>query len=255
MRKKNKTRSRKSVGVTTTVKPVEKTSSTSTSNSKKSLSERNGSATPNATPSAVDVERKKRKEARKQKTLQARENFLKAKELYLRAREQRVQFVPTFKTKNFVVPDDMKDQKDSDLSSQEGPSKSSVASSKSSVKHESELVRVVRFDERTRRGEPVALPRVVTVMFTHNRDTGVTKYGAVVWSQVHKGDEYNKKQELSYARARFEQAPVFVKLDPVPLSNAQLLLNLRSCVYRLGVSSNSRKYSDFSRIEEIKSYL
>lgn len=101
---------------------------------------------------------------------------------------------------------------------------------------------------------------MVTVVWSHDRESGVTRYGASVWTSSHKSDLFDKNEQRTYAKIRYDNAPVIVKMDPVPKTrylyqlyilniilslffySFELQENIRWCIHKVGVSSKSKKY-------------
>lgn len=139
-------------------------------------------------------------------------------------------------------------------------------------KYKNDVVRTTHFDERVlANGNTPDVPRMVTIVWSHNRDTGMTRYGAVVWSSnpgslsslfifvssvlanprhrrsapgisATSENECDKKTQRKYALERYNDCPVLVRLDPVPKTNYDVQTALRMAVHDMGVSSASKTY-------------
>lgn len=110
-------------------------------------------------------------------------------------------------------------------------------------RYKSKTLRTTYFDERQFvDGRTPNTQRVVTVVWTHSRSTGVTRIGAVVWTKGHSSDQYDKYTQRQYATARYSSTPMIIKLDPVPQTVREVENCLRWVVHELGVHSKSKKY-------------
>lgn len=117
--------------------------------------------------------------------------------------------------------------------------------------YDSNYIRHRCFDERVKRnGQPAANPRVVVIVYTHNRDNGVTNYAATIWTQGHRSDMFNKAEQIKIATDRLTQAPITLRMHPVPKSNAEVENCLRWAVHEYGVTSDSHKFMAFKRRRE-----
>jgi hypothetical protein len=120
-------------------------------------------------------------------------------------------------------------------------------------KYKNNVVRTVHFDERVlANGNVPDVPRVVTIVWTHNRSNGVTRYGAVVWSSNRNMNsssehEFDKHLQRQYAYQRYSSSPILVKLDPVPKTNYDVQTCLRKAVHDIGVSSKSKTYQKWMK--------
>lgn len=117
----------------------------------------------------------------------------------------------------------------------------------------SHKVRTVHFDERTYSdGTKCKTPRVVTIVWTHNRATGFTRYGAVQWTQGPGRDVFDKCTQRKFATTRYLHNPVMVKFDPIPKTVYEVQNCLRWGLYDLGVSSTSKTYIKWKRTNSYK---
>lgn len=110
------------------------------------------------------------------------------------------------------------------------------------------LVRVTYYDERQKKNNMlVQQPRVVTVVWSYNRDLGLLRYGADVWTALRPSDTFCKTTERDHAQLRYDYEPVFVRFDPAPQKNKDILQNIRWVIHKLGTSSKSRRYMKYEK--------
>ena len=110
-----------------------------------------------------------------------------------------------------------------------------------------ELIRISYFDERQKETGRTEQPRVVTIVWSYNRTTGLLKYGADVWTSFRSNDVFCKITERGHALLRYQTEPIVVHFEPGLGTNAEILKNLRWLVYRFGVSNKSPRYLKFAK--------
>ena len=109
-------------------------------------------------------------------------------------------------------------------------------------------LRTTYFDERVFvDGRVPKIPRVVTVVWAHNRKTGVTRYGAVQWTQGYAGEIHDKYQQRLIATKRYNSIPVVVTMTPVPKSIYEVQCCLRWMIHEVGVDCQSHIYKKWSK--------
>ena len=113
-----------------------------------------------------------------------------------------------------------------------------------------ELVRISYFDEREKKTGKTEQPRVVTVVWSYDRTTGLLKYGADVWTSFRTNDVFCKTTERGHALSRYQTEPIVIQFEPGLGTNAEILKNLRWLVYRFGVSNKSPRFLKFSKTFE-----
>ena len=83
--------------------------------------------------------------------------------------------------------------------------------------------------------------RTFTIIFTNDRITGETRYGASIFRKVSKTDIFNKKEHAKTAHARFTNCPVLLTIKRDTCSNiVDLRKKIRKCLFTHGVKC-SRK--------------
>jgi hypothetical protein len=115
-----------------------------------------------------------------------------------------------------------------------------------------ELIRISYFDERQKETGRTEQPRVVTIVWSYNRTTGLLKYGADVWTSFRSNDVFCKITERGHALLRYQTEPIVVHFEPGLGTNAEILKNLRWLVYRFGVSNKSPRYLKFAKTYEVQ---
>lgn len=109
--------------------------------------------------------------------------------------------------------------------------------------YKNHLVRVTHFDERTTwNGQKTNTPRVVTVVWKHQRQTGSTRYAAVVWTQGPGNDKFDKETQKRFAMKRYTSNPVLVVFKPSPKTLREVSNCLRVAIYEMGVCSTSKTH-------------
>jgi hypothetical protein len=115
-------------------------------------------------------------------------------------------------------------------------------------KYKSKTLRTTYFDERKFvDGRVPNVPRVVTVVFTHDRDNGVTRFGAVQWTPGHPGDEFNRYEQRMIATKRYSSSPIIVRLEPIPKTVYEVQCCLRWMIHELGVQSYSKAFERWAK--------
>ena len=83
--------------------------------------------------------------------------------------------------------------------------------------------------------------RTFTIIFTNDRITGETKYGASIFRKVSKTDIFNKKEHAKTAYARFTNCPVILTIKRDTCSNiVDLRKKIRKCLFTHGVKCSHK---------------
>ena len=76
-------------------------------------------------------------------------------------------------------------------------------------------------------------PRMITIAYKHNRDSGDTEYGATIFQQCKPTDRYTKKGHRHTAEERLNKHPVKLVIKAETIND--LKREMRKAVYRNGV--------------------
>lgn len=118
-------------------------------------------------------------------------------------------------------------------------------------KYNNSIIRYSHFDERVLKdGRPTAVPRVITVAWVNNKETGITKYGACIWTKLNRSDDYIRKECNKYALNRLNDDPILISFNEMPKTNKEIAYALRWLVHRFGVDKTGRKYKNCVKLSQ-----